>query len=313
MTQWERFYRQFKNQVRNWLDSMKSEPKQDKPNIKMCPSCGNFVNAKDRHCGYCDAVFETAIAQGNPREKASSQTEPLNPTFAIFGICAFVYVVSIILTSKFPDYDPMSNLWSPALYVLHIMGSNSAELTLFRLELWRLGTYMFLHGGLLHIAMNLMALASLGSMTYHNFQSRRFWLISLICGVAGGVLSSLSIFLMVTPSASVGFSGALFGYLGANWVYFYRHGYFEMADRFKNFMIWANVICILISFLTPMNIDNFAHIGGMLAGMALGRLFTSTDQPRHGEWVERALLVMLVGFIGYGQWRVIQAIHHFLN
>nr|WP_279382548.1 rhomboid family intramembrane serine protease [Acanthopleuribacter pedis] len=184
------------------------------------------------------------------------------------------------------------------------MGANTTDDTLLRREYWRLATYMFLHGDGLHIVMNMMALAQLGPLSHTNFQTRRFWLICLITGIAGGVLSAGSYLVTHQFSLSVGFSGALFGLLGANWVYLKRHGYREFADRLKAFMIWGNVICIALTMFNILRIDNFAHIGGMLAGIVLGYLFTAPVQPNSVHWVERVVLGSLIALTLFGFFQV---------
>ena len=83
-------------------------------------------------------------------------------------------------------------------------------------EYWRLVSAMFLHGGLLHLAINMYVLWVLGSVIEPAFGSKRFLAIYLISGLFGSVAS----YMFSAPDvAGVGASGAIFGLLGA-WVAF---------------------------------------------------------------------------------------------
>lgn len=300
MNELERMMRQWKNQARNWFQSQfKKGDGQDRPKIRMCPSCGNFVGINDPSCHYCGTVFDTPAPQRRG-EAETNQGEEFGSTLMVFGFCVIAYILSIILSSRFTGAATLGSWWSPVGQALSMMGANTTDDTLVRGEYWRLTTYMFLHGDGLHIIMNMMALAQLGPLSHNNFQTRRFWLICLITGIAGGILSAGSYIVTRHYSLSVGFSGALFGLLGANWVFAKRHGYREFADRLKAFMIWGNVICIVLTFFNILRIDNWAHLGGMFAGIMLGYLFTAPVQPDSARWVERAVLTGLIGFTLFG-------------
>ena len=274
------------------------------PDIKMCPVCGRFVTAGARKCDYCDAELGAKPAP-EPSSSGNGSNDPINPIMIVFGICIAFFFVSIFLSAKLADYDLMDSFWKPAGEVLRRMGSNYGVETFGNSpDLWRLVTYMFLHGDMLHIFMNLMALGYLGPLTLHNFGARRFWLITLITGIGGGVLSASTYFpLGLYAANSVGLSGALFGYLGANYVYFKNNGYIGEAIRFRNFMIWMNVIMILLTLGRILNIDNFAHIGGMVAGLGVAWFFDSHIGKSLSFKFERMALTALLVFWFYGLYK----------
>lgn len=153
-------------------------------------------------------------------------------------------------------------------------------------EWWRLFTAMFLHIGMLHLALNLWALWQLGRLFELMFGSRRM----LITYFAGGLLASLASVLWVgwrmqTAGAqfavSAGASGAIFAILGALIVAIRR------SPRWRNerwtrglvqqLMFWAG-INIVIGTTFP-GIDNAAHIGGFIAGLALGLIRHDAPPP----------------------------------
>jgi len=77
----------------------------------------------------------------------------------------------------------------------------------FLMQPWTLVTYMFTHGGLSHIAFNMLALYLFGPRVELRLGGPRFIQLYMIAGIAGGLLS-----IPFTPSVSiVGASGAIFG------------------------------------------------------------------------------------------------------
>lgn len=151
-----------------------------------------------------------------------------------------------------------------------------------RHQYWRLLSAMFLHGngtlggGLLHLAVNLIALVQLGRLYELMFGTKRFLLIYFATGLAASLTSMLH-----NEGASVGASGAIFGLMGAfifsvrrspRW----RH---ERAARgiVQQVVFWT-LANIAIGFQFPQ-IDNAAHLGGLVAGVILGMLLPHREPP----------------------------------
>ena len=125
---------------------------------------------------------------------------------------------------------------------------------------WRLITCAFLHGGLAHIAFNMYALKIIGSEVEYVYGKVKYISIYLISALGGSVFS----YLFNADSISVGASGAIFGLLGAMIIFGIRHknkiGKAYIMNLFK-----VLLINIFIG-VTLSNIDNGAHIGGLVFG-----------------------------------------------
>ena len=133
-------------------------------------------------------------------------------------------------------------------------------------EYWRLVTSMFLHGDLLHLALNGFALYQLGALFEIWMGSSRLFLTYFLTGVAGSLAS-----VMWTMGPSVGASGAIFGLLGALIAFLLRRR--EMLTPGAKSLLsqlvgWA-AINVFLGFSVP-RIDNAAHLGGCAAGFLLG-------------------------------------------
>ncbi len=145
------------------------------------------------------------------------------------------------------------------------------------LQLWRLITYQFLHGGLWHIFINMIVLFFFGSMLEGFWGDRKFLTFYLICGAMGGIFYPILVHIGWLDGASlalplVGASGSILGMLAAAALLFpkmrlFVYGIFPVRVTLLA-MIFA-VISIL-SVLRPDISSNVggeaAHLGGMVAG-----------------------------------------------
>ncbi|MBI2510801.1 MAG: rhomboid family intramembrane serine protease [Opitutae bacterium] len=136
-------------------------------------------------------------------------------------------------------------------------------------EWWRLITAMFLHYGVIHLAMNLWALFSAGHLLERLLGRAGFALTYLGAGLAGGFLS---IAWHGDKTWSAGASGAVFGVYGAILGYMLREKHRLPAGIFGPMvksMLGFVAYNVLYGFARS-GIDNSAHAGGLLGGFALG-------------------------------------------
>jgi rhomboid protease GluP len=136
-------------------------------------------------------------------------------------------------------------------------------------EYYRFLTSMFLHGGLLHIVFNAWALYTLGPEAERIYGTARFLAIYFIAGLAGGVASYA-----FSPNPAVGASGAIFGLIGALAVFYYlsRELLGSAARQQFGSLLTVIMINLFIGFSSGGLIDNFAHLGGLAGGAAIGWL-----------------------------------------
>ena len=147
-------------------------------------------------------------------------------------------------------------------------GANYGPYILSRDEVWRFFTSMFLHGNLLHLGFNSYALYSFGLEIEHIYGAGRFIVVYTLAGLFGSLASFAS---HGEKTFSVGASGAIFGLIGMNLAFFWLHQA-KMGD-FGREKVWNILITIGINLFlsaTIPNIDNFAHIGGLISGTLLG-------------------------------------------
>jgi rhomboid protease GluP len=133
---------------------------------------------------------------------------------------------------------------------------------------WRLFTYMFLHGGLAHVAGNTFALLYIGLHLEPLLGKARYLAAYLLTGIIAGLASML----MHEHTVSVGASGAIFGlygvFLSLLTARLIRGAQRQTLLRSLLFFVVYNLLMGLQG-----NTDNAAHVGGLVSGMLAGYAF----------------------------------------
>jgi rhomboid protease GluP len=147
-------------------------------------------------------------------------------------------------------------------------------------QYWRFITPIFLHVNLLHVGLNMLNLLMLGIFLERLLGSARFVLIYLITGVVSVIAS----FYFAPDVVSVGASGAVFGLVGAYSIFVLVH-----RRAFRNgglfallWLVFIIGINLGIGLVIP-NVDNSAHVGGLLSGCLLGWFFAPVYRQNAAE------------------------------
>ena len=139
-------------------------------------------------------------------------------------------------------------------------------------QVWRLLTSSVVHGSIFHIGFNGYALFMLGRLMETLSNRSSIAIVFLIAAVAGSFLSF--IFLPETPS--VGASGGIIGLLGYITVYSYKRRKLLTSALLKNMLFNIAFIGFIGVFILP-NVDNYGHLGGLLAGALFGLIEIPSD------------------------------------
>jgi rhomboid protease GluP len=180
-------------------------------------------------------------------------------TYTIILINLIAYSVSGFLSDDFIDID---------LEVLVNMGAVYAPFIIEDGQWWRVFTAMFLHGGLLHLLMNMFSLYLIGRSVELYFKFSAYLVLYLFSGIFAGFFS---LYMHTENAVGVGASGAIFGLFGALAGFFLAHKS-EMKTHSKAFMKDFGIILgiNLIIGLSIPSVDVSAHIGGLIVGILGG-------------------------------------------
>ena len=172
--------------------------------------------------------------------------KPLNITYLLIAINALIFILGNIgiYTNIFDLYTKL------ALNRTLVLNG----------EIYRLVTAIFTHQSIIHFGMNMYSLYIIGSQVESYMGKWKYLVVYLFSGLIGCLLSAI-----INPGWSLGASGAIFGLMGAL-VYFGIHYRLYLDTALKTQIIPLIFINLSIGFMIP-NIDNAAHIGGLVGGL----------------------------------------------
>ena len=172
--------------------------------------------------------------------------------FVLSGVCVFVFILQMI----------------PGFTELLVLDQDKY------LQIWRYISAIFLHGGIVHLMYNLLALVLFGSMLEGFIGARRFLLIFFSSGILANLIS------INFYSSSLGASGAIFGIIGA--LVIVRPWMTVWAFNLPMPMLVAGILWAIgdligaVAFLSGnalSNTGNIAHLSGMIFGIILGYIY----------------------------------------
>lgn len=246
----------------------------------MCPHCRAFITTKDRVCPYChEPVGPRAIDVRNPADLLGGLIPGGRFTTSMLLLinCA-VYVATVIYSMGLGNGSALMTL---DLRTLYQFGAKFRREILLGGEWWRVVTAGFLHGGLLHIGMNMWAMLQLGPQVEEMYGSSRYLTIYLASGAGGFALST-----MWSAAPSVGASASLFGLIGAMIALGVRSKG-AMGAAIRGLYIRFAIGGLLFGFLPYFHIDNAAHMGGLATGFLVGYVADTpklTNTPGERVW-----------------------------
>ncbi len=254
------------------------------------PNCNKRIGAKEPRDPHRDRTRPDSTRAMNAR---LSLDNPETVIRWILYINIGLFTLSLLLTPREIKLtsNPLTTI-APANSSLMLLGATGV-VPIERLgHWWSLLSASYLHGGLLHILMNMFALRQLGALICHEFGTSRMFIIYTLSGIGGFGLSYLA-----GVNLTIGASAALYGLIGAA-IYFGKSsgGVYGRAI-YKQLVGWTAALFIL-GFLVP-RINNWGHGGGILCGLLLGFLLGYRKKRRetrlHG--IAAGACVALTGLV----------------
>lgn len=163
-------------------------------------------------------------------------------------------------------------------------------------EYYRIFTSFFTHYDIFHLLFNMYALYIIGAQIESFYGKCKYLIIYLISGI---VASLTSLVFLPSGSYSLGASGAIFGLMGSLLYFGYNYRLYLGSVLTKQIipLILAN---LFIGFMFP-NIDNAAHIGGLIGGifisMAMGVKYKTTKSEKINGLIISILLILFLSYL----------------
>lgn len=234
-----------------------------------------------------------------PRRRGRFASNPA--TYILLGINIAVFAAMLLRgvspTSPTPDQ------------LVHF-GANATDLVLSG-QWYRLLTATFVHVGIVHLATNMWCLYNLGLLGEPLLGKWGLIATYIVTGIAGNLLSlGVNVILFIvtrTPDLSVGAgaSGAVFGIAGILIVLLSNQklpiplGELQRLRRSVIQFAGLNLIIGLGTIFIPLvRIDNMAHIGGFLSGLALGPPLVPRMTSGRRRYLRRQKITFSIAFFG---------------
>jgi rhomboid protease GluP len=199
----------------------------------------------------------------------------LYATYTIMAINILVFILMALNGAGIVEANGLVHLkW----------GSNYGPLTLSG-DWWRLFTNVFIHFGIIHLAMNMYTLYTAG-VYLEPLLGKTKYIAAYLC--AGVLASVASLWWHSTPANSAGASGAIFGMYGLFLAFLTTN---LIPALIRQGLLPSIGIFVVYNLVYGMKggIDNAAHVGGLLSGFVIGYLFVlgikKERQQQKAAWV----------------------------
>ncbi len=254
----------------------------------LCPRCRQIIGSDETRCSWCGA-------------------SRANPVWALFGgdatwisgsiltINVLFFALSLLLSTR---VDRVHGLLTPGQNSLLLLGASGTFPIDQYGRYWTLVSANYLHGGILHLLFNLMAFRQLAPWVVHEYGSSRMLNIYTLGGVAGYLVSYLA-----GVPFTVGASAALCSLIGALLFYGKSRGGSYGNMVYRDIGGWA--ISIFAFGLLVPGINNWAHGGGVVAGVLLGALFGYNEKRAQGTFDYLLALgcgLVTIGTLAWALW-----------
>jgi rhomboid protease GluP len=231
-------------------------PASNSAGSQLCPGCRKLINRSVDRCPYCQ--MKNPSARWKNSFLSGGRTDVDQFVMVLISVNVVMFILSIAIEPRLTGFNPFEFL-APTNQSLLILGS-TGTFPLFQLQRWwSLVAAGFLHGGLLHLVFNMLALRQLAPLMILEFGTNRTIILYVVGSAGGFLISSLA-----GVSFTIGASAALCSLIGALLYYGRSRGGIYGRNVFSQIGGWALGIA-LFGFLVP-GINNWGHGGGMAVG-----------------------------------------------
>jgi rhomboid protease GluP len=187
-----------------------------------------------------------------------SNSQKFKPTYILLALNIAVYVYTSVAGGNF-----LETSWDM------IVQYGQVNLLVLNGWWWQLFTSMFVHASITHLVGNMLFLFIFGLRSEEMFSLPEYLAVYFLGGLTGNLLS-LAFLPIDVPS--VGASGAIFAMFGACTIYARR----SVGQSIISALIYAFFLLILSS---GTNVNDSAHIGGLLTGLLIGYVLAARRKP----------------------------------
>ena len=245
----------------------------------LCASCGKLVGVRDESCWNCGRRNPGLWGFAPVLRRLGADLGFVH--MVVWG-CAGLYIATLAFDPRGIRMNGVFSFLSPSLRSLMLFGASGAIPVFGFGRWWTVLSAGWLHGGLLHIAFNVLWIRQLAPATAEVYGPSRTVILYTVSGASGFVLSTLAgVFLGASPipflqgaQFTIGASAPIFGLLGTL-VAYSRRGSGAIGSQALSYA----VVLFVFGLIAP-GVDNFAHLGGFVGGYLGGLVFNPLESER---------------------------------
>jgi rhomboid protease GluP len=242
----------------------------------LCPNCGLLISASEQACPYCGLKTPGAKWRHLPVFKLLADPAAMIKT--VIGVNIAMFALSLLLDPRTTAlaFSPLGLLSPSDASLLTLGATGTIPIDRYH-RWWTLVSASYLHGGLLHILLNMVAFRQLAGVMAHEYGSSRTFVIFTLSGVFGFLVSYLA-----GVSLTIGASAGVCGFVGAILFYGKSRGGTYGTALYKQVGMWV-ILLAVFGFMVP-GINNWGHGGGIISGVVLGYLLGYSERKRETAW-----------------------------
>ncbi|MDD2897875.1 MAG: rhomboid family intramembrane serine protease [Desulfuromonadaceae bacterium] len=258
----------------------------------LCPRCRRLVGSEETNCSWCGASRSAPWWQFLNWTRGTFDGDWLVKSLITANVLYFA--ISLLVDTG------SGGFLSPGQTSLMLLGATGTYPINQFGRYWTLLSAGYLHGGILHLVFNLMALKQIAPAVVGEYGTSRMFTIYTVSSIIGYVVSYLA-----GVPFTIGASAAICGLIGSLLYYGKSRGGAYGSSVYREVSGW--VISLFIFGIIFPGINNWGHGGGILGGIAVAALIGYNERRRENYFDYGLALLCGISTLGVLVWAVMSA------
>jgi rhomboid protease GluP len=268
----------------------------------LCPHCSKLISVAEHKCPHCGISRPGARWKNIPITRGLLQSDQLIKTIIYANVG--MYLISLLMnpTRMGLSANPFMFL-SPSNGALLLLGSTGTIPIDQGHRWWTLVSANYLHGGILHIVFNMIALYQIGPLVLREYGANRLIGLYTIGGIFGFLVSYFA-----GVQLTLGASAAVCSLIGASLYYGKSRGGTYGQAIYKQISGWV-LMLFIFGFMVP-GINNWGHGGGIVGGIVLGYFLGYQERTRENLFHKSLAGVCVVLTVAVLAWAILSSVYY---
>jgi len=261
----------------------------------LCPRCRRLVGSEESACSWCGTARSAPWWQFINWSKGVMDGDWLVKTLITANVLFFA--LSLALSAHTGD---SGRFLSPGQTSLMLLGASGTYPIGHFGRFWTVVSANYLHGGIIHLIFNLMALKQIAPWVSNEYGTSRMFTIYTLGGVTGYTISYFA-----GVPFTIGASAAVCSLIGALLYYGKSRGGAYGSSVYREVSGW--VISLFVFGLIFPGINNWGHGGGIIGGIVVGAIIGYNERRRENNFDHVLALVCGLTTVAILGWAAVRA------